>query len=646
MGGAAAFYFPPATGGTSCPNPMTRAALVAMRDAGTLSKDCDYVITNHVQGRLVAGTSLHLQAVDNKTLSMHAQVKSTYDNVAWEGRYDIDTGLVYELRDNRNNTVIGAAAVAAFDWGNTAYTDCRVEHSTWNVTIGSTVPMSKVRVLDGSVMTTTGVTGGGVTNVTVGPTSSLNLTNSNLQVRDSSLRNGAALNATGFTGGGAGVYRSDLIDGCAVTFGAGAGAVQMYYSAVRGSTSISHTGSGGFTLNSSLVADNASITHSSTGALTLSGSQVIGVATSITHTAGSISMSGTQIGPYGRVLKNNAASTGTLTMNYCVVDTVGYVQQLGAGPLSMTGVRIHSNSNINVPATANTSAGMAVNYTRIDQQSGVTFSATAGAMSVTGCDIASGSNITKSGAGALTANSVTLQSNSSVNLSGVRGLTVSQASLRGFGRVTAAATGGAGVTDILQQSSVQDYGLIQFNATGAAGNQVLYSSVRGLTGNISFNGTNTGAVVSRMTVDNGSVAFSNNVAMPTILDIGVRDNGILNVSGCTAAQDIRYSTVGSYSRCNITNKTTAAQMFGIDVACNGTFLSQGAARNATYISVRQGQITHNGGNLTLATKEMGGTLTTGAFNHSGIQHRVNISKTLTAPNTSRADYQGLAAQLV
>lgn len=63
----------PASGAT-CPAPMTRAALIALRNSGGLSKDCDYVITDHVQGRLVAGTQIHLQAVDANTLAMHAHL--------------------------------------------------------------------------------------------------------------------------------------------------------------------------------------------------------------------------------------------------------------------------------------------------------------------------------------------------------------------------------------------------------------------------------------------------------------------------------------------------------------------------------------------------------------------------------------------
>jgi hypothetical protein len=42
-----------AAGGSTCPLPMTRAALLALRASASLTKDCDYVITDHVQGRLL-----------------------------------------------------------------------------------------------------------------------------------------------------------------------------------------------------------------------------------------------------------------------------------------------------------------------------------------------------------------------------------------------------------------------------------------------------------------------------------------------------------------------------------------------------------------------------------------------------------------
>ncbi len=53
-----------------------------------------------------------------------------------------------------------------------------------------------------------------------------------------------------------------------------------------------------------------------------------------------------------------------------------------------------------------------------------------------------------------------------------------------------------------------------------------------------------------------------------------------------------------------------------------------------------------GGSVTNLEKSFGTTLTTGAFTHTNIGHHTGTSKVLTAANTNRVDYMGLAAQLV
>lgn len=638
----------PASGAT-CPAPMTRAALIALRNSGGLSKDCDYVITDHVQGRLVAGTQIHLQAVDANTLAMHAQVKTTYDNVAWEGRYDIDTGLVMELRDSRNNTVIGANAVAIFDWGNPAYSDCRVEHSTWTVTYGSTQLRQRVRVLDGSTLNTSGMTGGALINVEVSRQSNVNLANGNLTIQNSSITEQSTVNASGYTAGGIGVVRSRIESLASVTFGPGSGVAALQMATVSGQASVSHTGTGAFTFSNGTITGNCVVSHTGAGAFSATGCRVEGTATAVTHAdAGQLTMAGSVIGPYGRVLKSGA-STGNMTLSYCAIDTTGYVQQIGGGPMSLVSTSIRGASYVRSLAGANTAAGMTLNSCALDSSAAVDFGATAGSLSMTGVQMSSNAFVSKTGAGNLTANYCDFRGGGRVTHTGVRNLTLQYCTVANYGRITQVATGGAGVGDSCSFSSCQDYGVINFAATGAAGNQANYSSVRGLTGEIAFTGTNTGTVVTRTIADNGTMRFdSNTVAIGTVLDNGVRDNGAITVSGCGATQDIRYNTVHSGGRLNLANKAAAGARacYRNTVESQGTLTSQGAAGHVTENYVRQGTIINNGGNLNSASKTQTGTLTTGAFNHSNIQHHVAGNKTLTAANSNRADYQGLTAQLV
>lgn len=111
--------------GEGCVITGTRAELLALRNAGLLQPSCHYILTDHVQGRLVAGTTIELHAVAADEFSENVMVNTTYDNEAWRGIFDIDRGLVLELQDNRNNIArgINGTEVTNFDWGNTSYTN-------------------------------------------------------------------------------------------------------------------------------------------------------------------------------------------------------------------------------------------------------------------------------------------------------------------------------------------------------------------------------------------------------------------------------------------------------------------------------------------------------------------------------------------
>lgn len=625
---------------------MTRSALLALRASAGLSLHCDYQITDFVQGRFLAGTTITMRAVAANELSTDAEINSLFDNSGWECVYDIDSNDLLEVRDNLGNVVRSTVAnrVSTFDWGNPAYRD-NVFEGQFTLTYGATVSVTGNHLTNTGQLSLTGMTGGQVTQNTVDGIATL--TNSNLSLRQSSIEHGSTLNATGYTGAGTGVYRARIDTGASLSL-SGAGAVNVQRTHIGRAANVSHSGAGSFTINYGYVTDGASVSHSSTGAFNMTGCNIVGAATTVTHTVGVLSMTGTQVGPYGRVTKNNAASTGTLTINYCVIDTAGHVLQDGAGPMSLTGTTVANQSYARTLAGSNVSA-FNLNYSRLDSSAyfDVQAGATAGTINVQGCSFSGNGFVTKSGTGNLVLNYCDFRNSGRAQLLGVRSLTLQYCAVTNMGRIVSNTTAGAGVADSVTYTTVDDYAVVQFNATGAAANQVNYSSLRGLTANVSFAGTNTGTNLTRATVDNGNITFtSNTVAFPTILDIGVRDQGTLAVSGCSAAQDIRYSSVQSYGRWTMTNRAVAAANYGLDIGAQGTLTQSNAAGNCYYGVVRQGTVNHNGGTLSVFVKEMGGALTTGAFAHSNIQHRANVSKTLTAANSNRADYQGLAAQLV
>lgn len=96
------------TGGdSSCIISGTRAQLLALRASNSLDRGCSYLLTDHLQGRLVVGTTILLSAISINEFSENVSINTTYDNEGWRGIYDIDRSLVLELQDNRNNIARG-----------------------------------------------------------------------------------------------------------------------------------------------------------------------------------------------------------------------------------------------------------------------------------------------------------------------------------------------------------------------------------------------------------------------------------------------------------------------------------------------------------------------------------------------------------
>jgi len=191
---------PPTPNGNTCPTPMSRASLLALRNANGLSKDCDYVINDFVQGNLLAGTLIHLQAVSSSQLSLQVNVATAFDNVAWSGIYDIDANVFRELRDSLGNIVRQSAGssgslVTSFDWGNPNYVGNLIEDTTWNVPVGGTRPIVRSTFTDGTVFTVVNWGAGAITDTTFSGCAITFNTAQPLTFTSSQLTNNVVMNA-------------------------------------------------------------------------------------------------------------------------------------------------------------------------------------------------------------------------------------------------------------------------------------------------------------------------------------------------------------------------------------------------------------------------------------------------------------------
>lgn len=159
-----------------CPGPMTRAALLALRTAGSLQVGCHYVVTDGPTIGTAGHTSptqVELHAVSGTELGLEAKVHTTFDNTAWGGLYDIDLGtvgsIVY-LVDPWNNRAVDPDADSPtvhtqFPWhaGGNSLRDNLVNDSTlpgWGPAIdaGGTITDNEIRNSSVDITGRTGVT--------------------------------------------------------------------------------------------------------------------------------------------------------------------------------------------------------------------------------------------------------------------------------------------------------------------------------------------------------------------------------------------------------------------------------------------------------------------------------------------------------
>lgn len=617
----------PPSAGATCPAPMTRAALLALRASAGLSKDCDYVVTDHVQGRLVAGTAIHVQAVDASTLAMRVEVKTTYDNVAWSGIYDIDRALVLELTDNRGNVAKGlnGGEVSNFDWGNSAYTGCRVENATWTVTYGNTAQMLRIAVWNGATFNTTGFSGSMQDN-RIHTAANVNFTNANGSWRYQEWWGGGSFNATGYTGGGDNYYnewnistvnlsgltgaallRNNEVVNSSIT-ATGASAFQIRNANLTG-MGINRPATGGpFAANQLSCREAGNITHSGAGAFNATGSQV----------NGTISLT----------------STGPITFNYCRSEQSASVSNAGSGSLSMTRTTLDGASS-NVTLDAGSSKAVTVNDCNL-YSSGlirVIGAVGGGALSVTTSRVASSSFIYARHTGALSITQSDLTGSSGIDAqSGDRSYTITRANMRAVSRSTLTGTGA--VTDSINDLDMGESATLAISCSGPA-NSLNYCLIHGLSGQIGLTGTTGSQNVNRLKAYDGLITFKDCTVNTGAALLTASDAGSIVMSGITAAKSVQYLSARTAGVITINNSTGGGTITNVEAVTGGSYVVSGAAAGASGVLVQRGTLAHNGGTLTSALKAGTGTLTTGNFNHTNIAAFLNASVTLTAANTNR-----------
>lgn len=633
-----------AAGGSTCPMPMTRTALIALRNASGLTKDCDYVVTDHVQGRLVAGTQIHLQAVSANKLSENVSVNTTYDNEAWAGIYDLDRGLVLELHDNRNNVARGAngTEVSNFDWGNANITNTTVDSATWTHTIGSPRIVSDLTVASLATLTTTGWAGGSITGGTVirGFGTNVNMTNANASLLIGEIKDASILNLSGFTAGST-LNRYNLASSN-FNFSNSTSAVSLSIVTSVGST-FTHSGvtTGTVTGTNLTMANTSFINHQNgAGNLSLNRVDLINQA-NITHTAGTVALSDYKISGGA-----NVQQTGTGNISLSNGELAGQSSVINQSTVNVNGTRYSAFSNSTFNANPASAGTVTLTGTSSNNSSQIfkTATSTAGNMSITTSTLTNSAIIQQTGTGNLTVSDTELPSNSRIVLNNTRSLTITRGDFHNLTQITQSGTGA--VVDSIVDSETGTRGTIALSSSGAAGHVLNYCRVQGLGGNFNVSGTSTGQTFNRVKADAGTYNFTNNTVANTYSNMSIIDGATATFQAMAVAKNFNNVQVFNGSFLNVNAPTGLGTVQGIAARDNATINVNGAAGAANGIYAKErGTVTFNGGSCTDISKQMNGVLTTGNFTHSNVVVINPISQTLTANNTNRSSYLGVVSSV-
>ena len=629
-----------ASAGMSCPAPMTRADLIILRNASGLVKDCDYVITDHIQGRLVAGTQIHLQAVSANELSENVSVNTIYDNEAWRGIYDLDRALVLELQDNRNNIVRGlnGVEVTNFDWGNTAYSDVLVDNATLTPTIGNIRSVTNSEFKNNSITITTNMVGGQILRTVVDNASTLNVSNANVTLNNMTVANQSSAQLTAFTAGS--VLTNYTLSGSTINFSNSTSAVSLSNVNLFSST-INHTGvTSGTLTGSTLIMENTSTINHTNGAgnLSLNRLKIVNNST-ITHNAGTISLADYQI------LDNSSVSqTGAGNISLSGGQVTGGVGVLNQGLYTLTGTRFNASSGSALNFNAGAIGVATLTGTRFSEASqlNVTATATAGNTTLTNCHIATTGLLTKSGVGVMTISNTNIMSNSRVTVSNSRGLSIGRGFFANLAQILQSGTGT--VTDIMSDCLADTRGVYNLSSSGAVAHNLNYTKVSGFGGNLNIAGTSSGQTLTCVKADASTYNFVNNIVANSFSNMTISDGTTATFQNMTVSKAINnwQGRIGCFITVN--NPTGAGSVQNVVADNDSTVNVNGTAGTGTTISARDSAtITFNGGSCSRVSKQMIGTLTTGAFTHTNVVVINSISVTLPANNTGRSSYLGIVA---
>lgn len=614
-------------GSVACDIEDSRANILAL--VGDLRKDCHYVINDHVQGQLTS-TKILLHAIDENTFSMAVKVLTPYDNIAWDGFYDIDTGIIFELRDNLGNVARGdGSEVSAFDWGNIVYRNVRVENSVLNVTYGATRQVSNVVIDNGSTVTLTGWSFGNISNSRFS-SSTIDLTNARVYLADFNVV-ASTVNANGYTAGNA-INRHNITNSGLLNISSSSSSYGVADVTLEGS-SIIHSGvSSGSVVGSKLrLVNNCNIYHNNgAGTCSLTNSTLDG-GVGVTHSSATLTF--TNVFATSLAVIEKTQGTGAFNAYRTAFNSSPNIRHYGDANMSFTNSEIAYTANVLMEAGSTCVMNFLSSY--VAQSSRVySYASSQGSLSLTTTNVLGQAYIYKYGTGTLSFGSSFLQNNPTLTHNGVGNLNFSSSTLTNQSILNHNTTGVS--SDVVTDVHIHGRGGVNFLTSNTGVNRLQYMTISDF-GYVGFTGTTTGCNIERTNVNSASrLTITNSQASCTLRYGSFTSYGQLTISTSTAGNSLSlyYLDVRANGRYNITAPTANYTGYHTSIGSNGTLSVSGSATLGRYINIyNTGRYNLNGGSSTRVWVAQN-ALTSGNFTHSRIYYNYHGTQTLTANNTN------------
>ena len=627
----------------SQPKNVTRSELLNLATNALLRQSQHYLITDHVQGRLLSGTTILVHAISDTEIGQPVIVNTTYDTTGWFGLYNINTGLITELRDNRNNVAKGynGTEVTNFDWGNPAISNTTVDNSIWLSTIGSNLFIDSLKVLDNSFVNTTNYISGNIQRTEIKNSSTLNLSGASVSLVDVSLNKQPSLLCNNNSSNS--VLDNWTLNKSTVDLSGSTTSTSISNITVNESN-IYHINvlTGTITGTNLIVTNNSTINHGN-GSGNLSLNRVrINNKSQIVQTQGIVALSNYVV-ENNSVITLNTGTGGNISLASGTMSGGAILTNQASYNINGTRFSIYQGSSLTISNGA-TGTGTFTSSTLNSQSvNTISSSATSGNTLVMNTVFDTQGFFQKTSTGVLQIFNSNILSQSRVTLSSVRNLSITRLLSNNSSQINSSGAT-ANITDTITDCTVLDRSTVTMGASGSVGNSMIYNNIRGVSGLVSFNGTSSQNSVQQCMLDNGSIQMTNNnINTLLMLSTSEQQSNII-VSGMTVNKQLQYLNARNISNISVSNPTGAGQHLYIMALNRGSITITGTSTVSQNLYAENfGTIIQNGGQSINLTKKMIGTLTTGNFNHSNVIMINPISQTLTNTNLNRSSYLGLTS---